>query len=242
MSGWEEWYQRQIQADQFSAEKQQALADSRVLVVGLGGVGSAAALYLALAGVYHLGLCDQGLVEESNLHRQILYTPGDVGLRKVDAAVKVLTRHQPALRPVIYWMDAEEHLGEFSDTYDLVVDCLDNSPARLAVARYATRHSLPVISGGARDWGGFVAAFQGPRTACLGCLYSMPDRQTPYPTAGVMGPVAGVIGTWAAGRVLRVIAEPESLERAEYIRLDLMEGEISRFILDKRTDCPVCSR
>jgi molybdopterin-synthase adenylyltransferase len=240
MNEWEERYHRQIIAAEFDVEKQQILQESRILVVGLGGVGTAAALYLALAGVCNLGLCDHGLVEESNLHRQILYSPSDLGLRKVDAAAEVLIRQQPDLRPVTYLMDAKEGLPSLQDSYDLVLDCLDNSPARLAVARYARQHSLPSVSSGARDWSGFVAAFQPPRTACLGCLYGMPGRQEPYAGSGIMGPVAGAAGTWAAARAIQLLTQPQSLATAEYIAMDLWSGQLERLTLARRTDCPVC--
>ena len=240
MNEWEERYQRQIMAAEFSVEKQHILQNSRILVVGLGGVGSAAALYLALAGVCNLGLCDHGLVEESNLHRQILYSPSDLGLRKVDAAAEALIRQQPDLRPVTYLMDAEQDLVGLQDSYDLVLDCLDNSPARLAVARFAHQHRLPAVSAGARDWSGFVAAFHPPRTACLGCLYGMAGRQEPYAGAGIMGPVAGAAGTWAAARAIQLLTQPQDLAAAEYIAMDLWSGQVERLPLARRMDCPVC--
>jgi sulfur carrier protein ThiS adenylyltransferase len=241
MSGWEERYQRQIIAEGFDLEKQTRLSHKRVLVVGLGGVGTAASLYLALAGITTLGLCDQGLVEESNLNRQILYGPQDVGLRKVDVALEALMNFQPALRPMTYLMDVQKDLIGLADPYDLILDCLDNSPARLAVARYADSRSVPVVSAGARDWSGFVATYQLPQTACWGCLYDLPNRREMRPHVGVLGPAAGVAGVWAAARAIRLCTEPEALKKAEYMAFDLRGDAVTRLTFEPRSDCPVCA-
>ncbi len=242
MSGVEERYLRQVISANFSVEKQSILGRSRILVVGLGGVGTAAALYLALAGVTDIGLCDQGQVEESNLHRQILYAAQDIGLRKVDVALASLMHLQPGLRPSTYWMDVEKDLQELSDPYDLVLDCLDNSPARLAVARYVFAQQLPVVSAGARDWGGFVACYQPPQTACWGCLYDLPGRRETYPHVGVLGPAAGAAGVWAAARTIRMLTDQEILKAAEYNTFDLRTDTMSHLTFNPRPDCPVCGR
>ena len=241
MMGWEEQLLRQIQAEHFSIEKQQRLTDIRALVIGLGGVGSAAALYLALAGVQNIGLCDHGLVEESNLHRQILYGADELGLRKVDIAAEQLLRRNPLLRPVSYLMDVEQGLLDFQDPYDLVLDCLDNSPARLAVAAYAHRQRIPVISAGAQDWGGFIALFHSVDTACFSCLYGISAREAPYDPPGIVGPAAGTIGTWQAARAIRLIIDQVIPAPAEYTTIDLWSQQLHTLKILKRPDCPVCS-
>ncbi len=232
-------YLRQIQARHVGMDHQQRLSEKKILVVGLGGVGSAAALYLSRSGIGVLGLCDHGCVEAGNLHRQILYTTHEMGQRKVDAARVFLAQNGDPIQISGYHLDAAKDLERIGDSYDLILDCLDNRAARLAVAAYAHAHGIPEISAGARDWGGYVAVFDSQVTACLGCLMSaMPDT---VDSPGIVGAAAGVIGSWQAALALKYLIRDPWPNPAEYITIQVHDSQVMRLSVEKRTDCPVCS-
>ncbi|ROH90924.1 HesA/MoeB/ThiF family protein [Stagnimonas aquatica] len=192
---------RQVVLPEVGVAGQQLLRDSSVLIVGCGGLGSPAALYLAAAGVGRLVLADRDRVERSNLQRQLLYTEADVGRRKLDAARERLLALDASL--IVETLDGDTELAQFPARVaeaDVVLDCTDNFPARFAINAACLRARKPLVSGAAIRLEGQVAAFDlrqgGP---CYACLY--PDAGEPAEAcedAGVLGPVVGVIGAMQA--------------------------------------------
>lgn len=192
---------RQVVLPEVGVAGQQLLRDSSVLIVGCGGLGSPAALYLAAAGVGRLVLADRDRVERSNLQRQLLYTEADVGRRKLDAARERLLALDSAL--AVETLDGETELARFPARVaeaDVVLDCTDNFPARFAINAACLRARKPLVSGAAIRLEGQVAAFDlrqgGP---CYACLYPDAGEQAEAcEDAGVLGPVVGVIGAMQA--------------------------------------------
>ncbi len=237
------YYVRQVQAQHFGLAQQKRLEASSVLILGLGGVGSAAALYLASAGISRVGLVDSGRVKESNLHRQILYTPGDLGQSKPRAAKEELTRRRPDLQCLPYAIDVENQLQEIDESYDLLLDCLDNVQPRLAAASFAYEKELISISGGAKDWEGFLLVSNSKKTACFACLYGgLYRNKEPYPSPGIMGACAGMVGTLQAAFSMRCLTEENPFPRGKFLSLDVRHGQAQEITLDKNPSCPVCGQ
>lgn len=205
----DERYARQIMLLEIGAEGQNRLARSAVLIVGLGGLGSPAATYLACAGVGRLGLCDSDTVSLSNLQRQVLYTSAQVGQQKTDVARQRLTAMVPELVADLHPDGlTEDNAGEIIAGYDIVVDCCDNFATRYLIDDTCASLGKPWVYGSIGAFHGQVAVMNGRAGVRYATLF--PDRQNlcsrPRATAGVLGPVPGVVGAIQAIEALKLLA------------------------------------
>ncbi|HVT35608.1 MAG TPA: molybdopterin-synthase adenylyltransferase MoeB [Nevskiaceae bacterium] len=197
-------YSRQVLLREVGVNGQALLRDSSVLIVGAGGLGSAAALYLAGAGVGRLVLADRDRVELSNLQRQILFRHADVGRGKTAAAATALAAFNPEVQVEVRdgdsWRDAVHHC-------DVVLDCTDNFPTRFAINAACVSARNPLVSGAAIRLEGQLAVFDRARgTACYACLYpDAGEAQETCEEAGILGPVAGTIGAMQALCALKLL-------------------------------------
>ena len=237
-------YARHLGLAELGEAGQQRLYDSTVLVVGLGGLGSPAALYLAAAGIGRLLLNDFDLVDPTNLQRQVLYRDADIGRRKVDAACDALAAVNPGVALVRHdgRLDADA-LRTVIEGADLVLDCTDNFGSRFSVnaACVATRTNL--VSGAAVRLGGQVASFDlkhghGP---CYACLYSE-DSETLEDCAGngVFAPLVGVIGTMLATEALRILGGIGEPAHGRLLQFDAKTLAWRESTFDRDPACTVC--
>ena len=202
-------YSRQVILREVGVHGQQLLRDSSVLIIGLGGLGSAASLYLAAAGVGRLLLADRDRVELSNLQRQVLYTQADLGRSKTEVARERLGALNPDVQCEIFeGLLTPERLKEMVQGADVVLDCTDNFPTRFAINEACVRAKKPLVSGAAIRFEGQLAVFD-PRestSACYACLFpSQGEAQETCEEAGVLGPVAGTIGSLQALAALKLL-------------------------------------
>ena len=238
-------YARQIALADVGAEGQAKLARARVLVVGLGGLGCPAALYLATSGIGRLVLNDFDSVDETNLPRQILYGPEDVGALKVDAAKKRLTALNPEVEVVCLpeRLDAAA-LDAAIGAVDVVLDGTDNFAARFAVSRACVARRVPLVSGAAVRVEGQIAVFlnsgDGP---CYSCLYNDEDEWLgDCQGNGVLAPVPGVIGTLMAEEAQKLVLGWQSSLHDRLLLWDARRGEWQSVGLKKDPECAVCGR
>ena len=232
-------YARQIVLPEIGVAGQTVLRDSRVLLVGLGGLGCPAARYLAGAGIGTLLLADRDRVERSNLPRQTLYTEADVGRLKVDAAIAHLAAVDSSvqLRGV---HTAEATLAAIREV-DVVLDCTDNFEARFALNAACVAARVPLVSAAAIRWEGQVAAFDLRRGGpCYACLY--PDTGAAAEAcedAGILGPVVGVVGAMQALLALQLLlGQPDAAGHLH--RWDARGGDWRKLRLVRDPDCPHC--
>ncbi len=236
---------RQIALAQIGAERQAQIAASTVLIIGLGGIGCATASYLACAGVGQLLLCDFDTVDETNLGRQTLYGPADVGELKAMRAASRLASMNPDVRLTeIPDRLSDAAMTEAVDQADLVLDGSDNFATRFQVNAAAVSNSTRLISGAAIRFEGQIATF-GPDFAissCYRCLYQEADESLENCSGnGVLGPVPGVIGTMMAVEALKSLAGLEV--RTGVLGLyDALSSEWQKVSVRKRKRCPVCSK
>ena len=237
-------YSRQLILPELGVAGQQKLLQASALIVGAGGLGSPAALYLAAAGVGRLSLVDHEAVALSNLHRQILHTTDAIGRPKVYSAQErlaalnpevVVTAHHEALTAA----NAFEWVGR----YDVVLDGSDNFPTRYLVNDACVLAGTPLVHGGVVHCGGQVLVIAPRRSACLRCVFPEPPQSGAIPScqeAGVVGTVAGIMGTVMAHEALKLLAGiGESLTD----RLLTFEGRASRFrevAVRRDASCAVC--
>lgn len=236
-------YSRQLLLEDLGPEGQEKLKQATVLIVGLGGLGSPAGLYLAAAGVGTLLLADDDTLHLSNLQRQILYRTGDITINKAQLA----QRHLQALNPLVESIALEKRLqGETLNhavaRANLVLDCSDNMATRHAVNAACITAGVPLISGSAVGFSGQLLVIEPPYSqGCYACLY--PEQTEPQRNcrnAGVLGPVVGVIGTLQALEAIKMLAGiPSSLSG----KLHLFDGRQhgwSTLQLSKARACPIC--
>jgi molybdopterin/thiamine biosynthesis adenylyltransferase len=233
-----ERYVRQLLIPGWDQEK---LAGATVLIVGLGGLGSASALYLAAAGVGRLRICDGDKVERSDLNRQVLYAESSLGSAKVDEAARRIT----GLNPTISVETRNVPLGS-ENAPDLVAGCqvivdgLDNLRSRFLLNEEAFRQRIPFVYGAVQGWQGYVGLFHPPRTACLACLMNpdLPIRER----VQVPGVTPGTIGLIQANEVIKLLlGMPPSL-LGRLLIYDGTDLSFETIRLEKNSVCPVCSK
>jgi molybdopterin/thiamine biosynthesis adenylyltransferase/rhodanese-related sulfurtransferase len=238
-------YARQMILPGWGEVTQNRLAQARVLLLGLGGLGSPAARYLAAAGVGHLGLVDFDQVDESNLHRQILYQTPDIGHSKVEVAARELQAVRPDLSLECFsaGLALDELVGVFG-RYDVILDGTDNFPSRYAHNDAAFFAGKPLVSGSILRWEGQVTVYDpsagGP---CLRCLFPEPPPPGAVPNcaeAGVIGALCGIVGSWQALEAIKLITGLGEPSRGILWAFDALQPSWKRLRLKKDARCPLC--
>ncbi|MFI5449773.1 MAG: HesA/MoeB/ThiF family protein [Candidatus Bathyarchaeia archaeon] len=237
------FYSRQTILSELGPRGQEKLRTAQVAVIGLGGLGSVSALYLALAGVGKLTLVDQDTVEMNNLHRQVLYSMSDLRYPKVEAAARRIEQINPEVKvnPIPENIRAENVSSALTGS-DCVVDGLDNMETRYAINRFCAEKQIPLIFGGAIGMEGNVATLKVPETPCLECV--LPDLvDTDLPTCdtrGVLGATTGIIGAFQAMEAIKILAEIEPQSKGKLMVFDFAQSEFRTIPLTIRKDCNVC--
>ena len=200
-----ERYQRNLLVEGFSATGQQRLSESRVTVVGAGGLGSATLNYLAAAGVGRLRIVENDTVSLSNLQRQILYTTADLDAPKAEVAAARLSRLNPACRIEIRTDRLDGgNADEILSDCDVVGDCTDNSATRYAIDDFCSARRIPMVYGTAEQIGGQVSVFNTAGAGSYRSLY--PEQPVQQPIVGVLSPIVGVIGSLQALETIKLLA------------------------------------
>jgi adenylyltransferase/sulfurtransferase len=238
-------YSRQILLPEFDIAGQERLLQSRVLIVGLGGLGSAAAMYLAAAGVGRLTLVDFDTVDLSNLQRQIIHRTVGMGRLKVESARDTLLALNPLIEviPIPRALDEAELLQQVEQA-DVVVDACDNLSTRLAINAACVRASVPLVTGAAIRLEGQVLVWRpGGEGACYRCLYRDPEvtAETCAQT-GVLAPVVGVIGSLQAVEAIKVLTGMGETLDGRLLLLDAARMEWRTMKVPRWPECPVCGR
>ncbi len=237
-------YNRQILLHDFDVAGQERLQAATVLVVGLGGLGCPAALYLAAAGVGRLLLADGDSVELSNLQRQIAHGTADIGRNKAASVAAAIRQLNPDVAVEVIPEALEEaRMPELVGRAGLVVDATDNYPVRFALNRACIAAAVPLVSAAAVRSEGQVAVFDPARGGpCYRCLYRDDNELAALgcSESGVLAPVVGVIGSLQAMEALKVLADYGEPLRGRMLVLDLRSMDIHRLTLPPRPGCPDC--
>jgi molybdopterin/thiamine biosynthesis adenylyltransferase len=217
----------------------------RVLVVGAGGLGSAALLYLAAAGVGRLGLVDGGAVELSNLQRQILYRSADLGRRKAAVAAESLRKLNPLCGVETFDLRLNAaNVGAVVQGFEVVLDASDNWPTRFLVAEHCWREGIPLVSAAATGWHGqLLVAAPGAEHPCYRCLVPEAPPAAAVPPSsesGILGAVAGTMGCLQAVEALKLLLGQASDLNRRLLAYDGLKGRFQSLTRTKRPDCPLC--
>ncbi|QUJ67444.1 HesA/MoeB/ThiF family protein [Photobacterium sp. GJ3] len=240
-------YHRQVQLPEIGESGQQALEQAKVLIIGAGGLGAPAALYLAGAGVGSLVIADGDRVERSNLQRQIIYRDRHQGESKAQAAVAQVKALNPHIRARAVTANlAKLQLAMEISLADVVLDCTDNFDSRHAINQACFAHQKVLISAAAIRWQGQLMSFdfraqQGP---CYHCLFPNGEMKAPQncSESGIAGPVVGIMGTFQALQAIKAITGSGEPGVGQFRQFDALTLQWQQFGLPMNPQCPVCSK
>ncbi|PQQ36543.1 HesA/MoeB/ThiF family protein [Photorhabdus laumondii] len=236
-------YSRQLLLEDIGSEGQEKLKSSHILIVGLGGLGAPASLYLAGAGVGTIYLADDDHLHISNLQRQILYRTEDIPSAKAELAANQLNALNPLIKTMVLNQRQNlESLTTIVKQVDLVLDCCDNMTTRHAINAACVATRKPLISGSAVGFSGQLMVFEPPYLhGCYNCLY--PEQQEPLRncrTAGVLGPIVGIIGTLQALEAIKMLTGLPSPLSGKLRLFDGKQQSWSTLQLNRSQQCPIC--
>jgi len=237
-------YSRQILLPYVDVEGQEKIIQSRVLIIGMGGLGSPVAMYLAAAGVGHLVLCDFDQVDLSNLQRQIVHNTDTVGMSKVASASQTLKRLNPDVNiTAIEEKLTLQQLDEQMQLADIVIDASDNFETRFTINETSFKHQTPLVSGAAIKMEGQLSIFnKTPESPCYRCLYKDDGGELAMTCSenGVLAPLVGIIGSMQALEALKILADFGKTLDGRLLLYDAFSMEWRQMKLKKDPECPVC--
>ena len=239
-------YSRHILLDEIGIEGQQRLLDAHALVIGAGGLGSPAALYLASAGIGRITLADNDTVDLTNLQRQILHTTGSVGAPKAESGKRTLSHINPEVEvAALQERLAGERLAELVAQADVVLDCSDNFATRHAINRACVEKRKPLVSGAAIRFDGQISVFdtRSESSPCYACLFP-PEQEfeeVQCSTMGVFAPLVGIIGAMQAAEALKLLAGTGESLAGRLLLLDARSMEWTSIGIARNTACSVCA-
>ena len=237
-------YKRHILLPEVGEEGQQKLLESKVLLLGAGGLGSPAALYLAAAGVGTLGIVDMDVVDASNLQRQILHNMDRIGERKVDSAKKTLTMLNPDVNVVTHDVRfGADNVMEIIDGYDVVLDGTDNFPTRYLLNDASLLARIPVVHGSIFRFEGQVTVFKPYEGPCYRCLLPEPPPPELAPScaeAGVLGVLPGIVGSIQALETIKLLLDLGDPLIGRLLAYDALEQSFRTFKVRRDPKCPAC--
>lgn len=241
------FYSRQILLPEIGQEWQAKLGAARCLVVGAGGLGSPALLYLAAAGIGTLGICDGDLLEESNLHRQPIYFAKEVGKKKADLAARRASELNPLIRVISHpFRLTSENAASLFSSYDFVLDCTDNFRTKFLLNDAAYLFQKPLVRASIYQFEGQMQTYLPKRgDACLRCLWQDVPQEGCVGTCqqvGVLGPVPGYFGLLQAMETIKFFVGMPSLGSGEILFVDLIRYSQQAISFAPRESCPLCGK
>ena len=238
-------YSRHILLDEIGIEGQEILLAARVLIIGAGGLGSPAALYLGSAGVGSLTVVDHDRVDATNLQRQIAHTLNRVGELKTESVAQAVAAINPDVRFNAVSRNADDELlSELVREADLVLDCTDNFAVRHAINRACVKHRKPLVSGAAIRFDGQVTVYdpRQPASPCYACIFPQSEllEETSCATMGVFAPMVGIVGSVQAAEALKLLCGIGQALTGRLLMLDGRSMEWHEMKMSKNPACTVC--
>jgi molybdopterin/thiamine biosynthesis adenylyltransferase len=239
-------YGRHILLNELGIDGQQSFLNARVLIIGMGGLGSPAALYLAASGIGHLTLCDHDHVDLSNLQRQIAHRTSTIGQLKVESARSTILDINPEISCIAIAARIEQQqLTDLVSDADVVLDCSDNFATRYAINRACHTHCKPLVSGAAILFSGQASLFDFRRedSPCYNCLFpeESESEELRCATTGVFSPLTGMVGAIQAAEALKLIAGIELGLSGKLLTINALDMQIKQSRIQKDSHCTVCS-
>jgi len=239
-----ERYSRHIILKEVGGMGQTKLLESKVLLIGAGGLGSPAGLYLAAAGVGTLGIVDDDVVDMSNLQRQILHGTSDVGKPKTESAKETIADINPDVNVITHSTKiVSENAFEILEQYELIVDGCDNLPTRYLLNDASVMLGKPIVHGSIFQFEGQVTVFYPGKGPCYRCLYPVPPPPDMVPScqeAGVLGVLPGIVGNMQAVEAIKVLLDIGKPLIGELLLFNALSMDFKKLKLRQDPECPVC--
>jgi len=231
-------YARQMLIDGWGEEGQARLKASSVFIAGAGGLGSPVAIYLAVAGIGEIRICDADRVELSNLNRQILHPDARIGELKTASAEETLRALNPSLKIVTYPHYLDEHNApDLIGAPDIVVDCLDNFETRYLLNAYCIQENIPLVHGAIWGMMGQVTFVHPPQTPCLKCIFPEPPPNEIFPVVGV---TPGFVGSFQVAEVLKHLTGVGTTLKGKLLIIDAEDMFFNSVKMERNPSCPDC--
>ncbi len=228
-------YERHFLLEGFGRDGQKKLADAKVLIVGVGGLGSPVAMYLASAGIGKLGLIDADVVDATNLQRQIIHSESSVGVEKVVSAKKRISELNSETEVVTYnYFFDKDNADSIAKNYDFIVDCADNNRTKFLINDVCVRLRKPFCHGSITEYSGRVFTYL-PSTACYRCLFD--EDEEPFAKRGVLGASVGIIGSIQATEVIKYFTGIGELLTNSLLTLDVRTMKFMRLNMKVSAKC-----
>jgi len=246
----ENFYKRQLKLKDFGSEGQKRLKESSVLVIGVGGLGSPVLMYLAAAGVGKLGIVDFDQVDITNLHRQVLFNTDDIGLPKAKLAKDKIKRINPWIEVKVFCQRLEpDNIESITNGYNLIIDCTDNFKTKFLIHDFSFLNSIDLVQASIYQMEGQLQVFRFSNSelrdrGCFRCLWpEIPSDGCvgTCATSGVMGSVAGIIGSMQSMEAIKLLLSWQGLPHGETFLIDLISLNNSKIKWNKSESCPLCS-
>lgn len=233
-------YNRQIIMDNWGEETQLKLKKSTVFIAGAGGLGSPVSIYLAVAGIGNIRICDFDSPDWSNLNRQILHNHNRIGINKALSAKQTLEELNPYINVIAFTDKIDTHNIEYlvGDS-DIIVDCMDNFPTRYLLNEIAIKKRIPLVYGSIWGMEGRLSFINPPETPCLRCMFPEPPPSETFP---VVGTTPGVIGSLQALEVIKYLTGIGECLKNKILLWDGKNVEFKKYKAYKDPDCPLCSK
>ena len=237
-------YSKQFILEGFGDQGQNKLQEAKILVAGVGGLGSSALLYLAAAGVGTLGIVDFDSVTFSNLNRQIIHSSDDIGSKKTDSAAAKIKHLNPGVKVIKHDVRLNiDNVEEVISDYDVIIDATDNFTSRYLISDCCFFLKKPVIEGAAVGYDGILMTVIPDQTPCYRCLYPLPPQDGVLPACsdtGILGMVTGIIGTAQALEAVKLILRIGETMSGRILTFDALKTAFREVPWSRRTDCPLC--
>lgn len=238
-------YSRHIMLPKVDIDGQELIWNSKVLIIGLGGLGCAASQYLAAAGVGLLTLVDDDVVDRTNLQRQVLHKESAVGSTKVASAKASLKQINSEIDVICFDVRLDDiEMNKLVKQHDVVLDCTDNLTTRNQLNRICFDNQIPLVSGAAIRMEGQVSSYtMQPDTPCYQCVSHMFGEQVlTCSEAGILSPVVGLVGSIQATECLKLLANIGEVISGKLLMIDAATMQFTPFKINPHSDCPVCSK
>jgi molybdopterin/thiamine biosynthesis adenylyltransferase len=241
-----ERYSRHIILEQIGGAGQEKLLNSKVVIIGAGGLGSPAALYLAAAGVGTIGIVDSDKVDLTNLQRQIIHHTSDVGTEKTKSAQNTINAINPDVTVQTYQTKVEaKNISDIIRKYDFVIDGTDNFPAKFLINDACFFEKIPFSHAGILRFKGQLITILPGETTCYRCIFNAPPPANAVPScsqAGVLGALAGIIGSLQATEAIKYLLGLGKLLTGTLLTYDALEMNFRSVKLGRNPDCPLCGK
>lgn len=231
-------YQKQIILSEIGESGQQHLANASVLIIGAGGLGVVVASYLVAMGVGNIGICDYDNIEVSNLHRQLFFTPSDIGKSKAIVLAEKLRLQNPdiTINNIRKKVDKNSIL-QIANNYQIICDCTDQGMSRIIINDYCDNHKKILVHGAVSDWQGYITVFHYLKGFSLKDIFDFSDylKSQTCSEVGIISPVCGLVGSYMTNETIKVILNIDHVLEGKILYVNMLNNQIRKINIKKQT-------